>query len=108
MTVLERLEIIAIQIKSIFDETQLTQFLAAKGLNATDEWTEDAESKIWLTYADMLEVFASNIQNYSQGEISETIDREALLELARNIRMRYLSASRSEIYYNEEAGNGEW
>lgn len=107
MTILDRLKILASKIQFAFDEVQLANLLKAHGLNAAEEWTADADPKIWLTYADMLEIFVSAI-DYKQGEISEEIDRQALLELAHEIRMRYVPASKSEIYYAEEVGNTEW
>lgn len=101
MTTLDKLNILAMNIKSEFEDIGV--FLAAYGLSGTEPLDATNNDLVWLAYADMLEVYASK-QDYSQGEVNERIDRTALLEIVNDIRRRHSAATRSEFYQDEETG----
>lgn len=99
MTTLEMLNALAVGIGEYF--AQPVAFLSVYGLTGQEAIDENNIDYVWLAYADMLEVTVS-LKDYDEGQVSEKIDRSALLEIIQNIRSRHKTVTINQLHSGEE------
>lgn len=80
------------------DDTYLKMMLSQYDVAGTEEVNKDLTPFVWLTCADILELYVMGVLDYDQGEITEKIDRQAIMQAIEDIRVRNGKVIINEFY----------